>query len=420
MLIVDEVNGGVYRVDDRAISFSRSPVEINESEWQKQFVFSNDPCYAFINPEMINHFVHRDPAPTIVFRSTKPDAYIYACHVKITSSDNTQRGENFAFIMTHQQHYMIYEEAKRGLRPALVFAEPIGKDEADAEMQQRPRPFEIFGAVRIDGHEMQKSEREFFLELSTGSYVFRDATESMATYVRNTKRRKESVPSRLQFNSMLHVNEETKKDNYFKDLRQRALSDRTVQENVARGAQLGNKLLASLRPRPVLSNSTLDVIEMDSFLLIMESVVTRIFETRQSDTARRAFFNLCLVSKAFRVNCYSAANAILQKTKNAIGDFVNTGKMGNGQCKFEDLSNFTYATVSCPPTALVMLSHDERYLVNDYFNKRAQSSLNSSVTWARAHARDANWKGKRRTESYFDVSNPHKKARVAQIYELAT
>ena len=277
MLIVDEVNGGVYRVDDRAISFSRSPVEINESEWQKQFVFSNDPCYAFINPEMINHFVHRDPAPTIVFRSTKPDAYIYACHVKITSSDNTQRGENFAFIMTHQQHYMIYEEAKRGLRPALVFAEPIGKDEADAEMQQRPRPFEIFGAVRIDGHEMQKSEREVFLELSTGSYVFRDATESMATYVRNTKRRKESVPSRLQFNSMLHVNEETKKDNYFKDLRQRALSDRTVQENVARGAQLGNKLLASLRPRPVLSNSTLDVIEMDSFLLIMESVVTRTF-----------------------------------------------------------------------------------------------------------------------------------------------
>jgi len=412
-LAIDEVDGAVYKVPMESLAVVLHPaMRLEQRRWENTFVNSCKDSTCFVNAETIA-WTCNQKHPCLVFKSVSNDVYVYAHNVEVFSQDapTTTMGTRFVWPMSYHGHYCSWSKVlDRGL-PALEGFPPMRKCDPlagapDDEVEQRPRPRSIYGAVRLNdpGSTMSISDRVFFLEAITGRFVFRDATECIDSFVRHTRHRKETYPDRMRLNSQIHLCKQLQRDAYCDKMKKRAREDPSVYHYVKLRATHGIKFLASLQKAPDVSSTSsttsttksktcshLYSVGQDALCMIIEHRISNILKTPNASQAAACFVALLSVDHMFNEIAISIASRLLAGAKQCLSDFLCTGCAPKGSCfvngVVEKLPWLTYSRFACSPSLLLRLRPSNVHM--HYFRMRMKCQLEPNVSLARAHARGA-------------------------------
>lgn len=278
--------------------------------------------------------------------------------------------------------------------------------------EQRPRPRQIVGAsvVLNVATELDDVERAFFLQAVTGRFLFRDASECIENYVRHTRRKKETHPERLLFNSRIRHFKQEQRDRHCDEMKRRAMCDPVFRRDVKRIALQGVQFLESLNRQPLLHANTLvyeqrklaetrvqsrtGFYDLDSDVvgLITQSYVTVCLKDPDAKRGWASLQALKLVNKGFHAQTCLIADARIADASRALWHFYRSGTLPSssplGQ-RVADLPWISYKLFACSSNLLMNLKLVHRGQHLEYFAKRIATKLDQSIVLARAHARGA-------------------------------
>ena len=427
-LSIDEFDGRIYRVPKQSLVLEiRPPLRIEAHKWTNVFVDSRRDSTCFVNAETIG-WISGVAGPCAVFKSKIDGQYLYANSIDVFGADSAV-GQRFLWPLSHHQHYCSWIRFCEFRFPSTEELQPI-KDKFQV-LEQRPSPSRIAGAVCLEdpGASMSELERLFFLQSITGRFIFRDARESIDSFVRHTRKRKETFPERVRFHSTVNHQKQLQRKEYCENLKTKA-NDPKLYEQVKKRALYGLAFLESLKTPPAIkvSNSNginLNSIGCDLFDFIIENVVSNILKTQNSIESAVAFRSLLLVDKHFSKTARSTANRLILDAKNSLSDFVLTGQTEYE--RVERLPWIMYRRFSCSPYLLLRVNSNV-----EYFKQRISCKLEPSISVARAHARGASspcmgvssaTNGyQMKSSQSFEFSNPTAGTlpmRILQLYNIA-
>lgn len=436
-LVVDEVDGRVYRVPRSSLlagggADHRWTTTLDQNgKWVTSFVDAPNDTTCFLNAEAIAWLCnHRKPC--LLFRATDGRC-VYASHMRVLNRCVSGEGVQEVarrFVWPHSFHFhdefwghinSVHPGMDTGFRlvdngeitvPEIA---PIKKGgqapwSSDCSSEQRPRPFHIEGAERVKNmaDAMTAAERGFFLEAITGRFLFRDASESIENYVRHTKRKKETHPERVLFNSRILQHKQVQRIRHCNEMKRRAVEDPALLHDVKRRALQGMKFLESLNVQPA-TPSGVHVKEpsvesndgcrcfydlgTDPVSSVLEFAVMQILKDHNPKRAAASFRTLQLVDSTFRSHTLEVATRLLQRAKETLNQFATMGSVSHAHGVLgrqpADFPWKTYKHFACSPRLLMSLLCSRQQIAKHYFVKRMESKLDQNVSLARAHARGA-------------------------------
>lgn len=433
-LTIDEVDGFVYKIPNESLVLNvRSAMRIESQKWNNVFVETRRDSACFVNAETLS-WVCGVAGPCKIFKTQTDGEFIYTSSIQVVGP-NSAVGNRFLWVLSHHAHYCAWLRVLDFRFPLLEGLKPIRKSESTDVLEQRPRAGLIAGAICLEnpGLAMSELERIFFLQCITGRFIFRDASESISSFVRHTRKRKETFPDRLRFHSQINQQKQRERLIYCENLQKQAKSDPNVYYTIKKRAQHGLAFLQSLNSAATIKPSTSKTADLyslgsDIFDLIIENVVLNVMKTPNATHAANAFRSILLVDKHFKDTAISISNRLISNAKNSLSDFVLSGIAHNERA--ERLPWTFYSRFACSPELLLRIDPSNYY--HDLFKLRLLCKINQNISVARAHARgasspcttsEASGTAIKMTKSTsFEFSNPNSATmpmRILQLYNIA-
>jgi len=402
VLMIDETSGRLWRIPQTSIVASLGhTAHVSAKAWRQHVEAAKRDTYAFVNAEILDPFANQTPGHVLKSNlyTTNIPVVVYTQTVAISTPGCGAVACNFHWSLSYESHAKIQTQNPVLLRP---FGMPLRPN--ISTMARRPSPRDILGAVPVTDFatELDAVDREFFVNTSCASYIFRDCSSSLAQYWSATKLHKECHPSRVAIQNRIGRETELRRIQNVNTLLDRS-RDPAIANIVRTNADHGMRILGELmeitnadgRSQRHKRGCTGVCFFGDTGLpselqvSILSMCVASAFASPEIRTTRRAFSAIRLTCTVFQTESSRIANTLIRSASNELQRFVALGEPMNAS-RMENVSAWTYRELGCPASLLLHVVYGPSASIDPfwrYLASRGCSGLSAAICAERAKRR---------------------------------